>query len=92
MQKANGKLSPWGIYHIFKAIKHPKVVDLALTAVLPQLQRQGVAAVLITELQKELIRYGVKEVETTGILKSTPKLFKLGKISNIYSINVEDAM
>ena len=69
MQKANGKLSPWGIYHIFKAIKHPKVVDLALTAVLPQLQRQGVAAVLITELQKELIRYGVKEVETTGIFE-----------------------
>ena len=52
MQKANGKLSPWGIYNIFRAINHPKVVDLALTAVLPQLQRQGVAAVLITELQK----------------------------------------
>jgi GNAT superfamily N-acetyltransferase len=79
MQKANGKLSPWGIYNIFRAINHPKVVDLALTAVLPQLQRQGVAAVLITELQKELIRYGVKEVETTGIFETNTQAVQTWK-------------
>ena len=69
MQKANGKLFPFGIFHILKAMKHPKVVDLLLTAVDPPLQSQGISALLITELQQTMIDHGVKQVETTGIFE-----------------------
>ncbi|MCB9065364.1 MAG: GNAT family N-acetyltransferase [Chitinophagales bacterium] len=73
MQKARGKLFPFGWYHIMQALKKPKVVDLLLTAIHPDWQAKGVSAILITELQKVMIQHGVREVETTGIIETNEK-------------------
>lgn len=73
MQKANGKLFPLGWWHIMRALKKPKVVDLLLTAVHPSWQAQGVSALLITELSKVLIEHDVQFVETTGMLETNEK-------------------
>jgi len=73
MQKANGKLFPFGFYHIMKALKHPKVIDLFLTAVDPQLQGMGLPAILISELQQTIMEHGVTHVETTGMIETNQK-------------------
>ncbi|MBN1338957.1 MAG: GNAT family N-acetyltransferase, partial [Bacteroidales bacterium] len=73
MQKANGKLFPFGIRHIMKAIRKPEVIDLMLTGVDPEYQAMGLPAILIAELQQVMIRYGVRQVETTGIFESNQK-------------------
>lgn len=73
MQKANGRLFPFGIKHIMKAIRKPSVVDLMLTGVDPEYQAMGLPAILIAELQQVMIRYGVMQVETTGIFESNQK-------------------
>ncbi len=73
MQKANGTLFPFGFVHILKALKKPKVVDLLLTAIKPEYQAKGLSALLITELQEVLIKYGVRDVETTGIFETNKK-------------------
>ncbi len=73
MQKAKGKLFPFGWYHISNALKKPKVVDLLLTGIHPDWQAQGVSAILITELQKVMQRYGVEYVETTGMIETNEK-------------------
>jgi hypothetical protein len=73
MQKANGKLLPFGWWHIMQALKKPKVVDLLLTGIHPSWQAQGVSALLITELSKVLIEHGVEYVETTGMLETNEK-------------------
>jgi GNAT superfamily N-acetyltransferase len=73
LQKAKGKLLPFGWWHIRKALKKPKVVDLMLTGILPDYQGKGVAAILINELQKVMINYGVTDVETTGIFENNTK-------------------
>lgn len=73
LQKANGKLFPFGWWHIRKALKNPKVVDLMLTGILPEYQGKGVAAILINELQKVMIEHGVTDVETTGIFETNTK-------------------
>jgi ribosomal protein S18 acetylase RimI-like enzyme len=73
MQKANGKLLPFGFYHIMKALKHPEEVDLLLTGVDPHYQKMGLPAILISELQKTMIAKGVKYVETTGMFESNLK-------------------
>jgi len=73
LQKAKGSLFPFGWYHINKALKHPKVVDLMLTGILPDYQGKGVAAILINELQTVMEKYGVTEVETTGIFETNQK-------------------
>ncbi len=79
MQKAGGKLFPFGFYHIMKALKHPKVVDLFLTAVEPQHQGAGLPAILITELQKTLIEHEAFEVETTGMIETNQKAIQYWK-------------
>jgi GNAT superfamily N-acetyltransferase len=73
MQKANGKLFPFGFFHIMKALKKPKVMDLLLTGIDPKMQGQGVSALLITELQKVMLDYGVQYTETTGIFETNQK-------------------
>lgn len=73
MQKVNGSLFPFGFMHLLKAMKNPEVVDLFLTGVPQHLQGQGVPALLINELQSEMVRQHVKFVETTGIFESNQK-------------------
>lgn len=73
MQKARGKLFPFGWYHLTQALKKPKVVDLLLTGIHPDWQAQGVSALLITELQKVMMEHGVEYVETTGMIETNEK-------------------
>ncbi len=73
MQKAKGKVFPFGWWHIKKALKKPKVADLLLTGVHPDWQAQGVSALLITELQQIMIHHGVEWVETTGMIETNEK-------------------
>ena len=70
MQKAGGKLFPFGFYHILKALKHPKVIDLLLTGVDPEFHTTGAAVVLFAELQDEMLKQGINQMETTGMFES----------------------
>ena len=73
MQKAGGKLWPFGFYHILKALKNPRVMDLLLTGVNPKYQKLGLTAILINELQESMLENGVKYVESTGMFESNLK-------------------
>jgi len=76
LQKANGSLFPFGWFHLNKALKHPKVIDLMLTGILPEYQAKGVTAILFYELHKEMEKYGVTEMETTGIFETNQKVIQ----------------
>ncbi len=79
MQKANGKLLPFGWWHIMRALKKPKEMDLMLTGVRPELQKLGVAALLMNELWKTAEADGVKFVETTGMLENNNVAIQMWK-------------
>ena len=51
LQKAKGKLWPFGWWHLLKAIyfKHEPVLDMLLVAVLPEYQNKGVNAMLFAD-------------------------------------------
>ncbi len=70
MQKANGHLFPFGIFHIRKALKKPKVLDILLTGADPKFGKIGIGAVVIGELQRELWNAGGRYFETTGIFET----------------------
>jgi hypothetical protein len=70
MQKSKGKLYPCGFIHILRALKKPKVIDMLLTGVVLEYQNAGVAVVLISELQEEMMKEGVDKLETTGIFET----------------------
>ncbi len=67
LQKANGRLFPLGFYHIMNAINHPKqVIDFYLAGVKPKYEHTGAAVILYAEIQNQMLRDGVKIIETTG--------------------------
>ncbi|MFZ4106474.1 GTP cyclohydrolase [Flavobacterium sp.] len=49
LQKANGKLFPFGFYHLLKAKKESKEVLFYLIGVAPEYQNKGVTAILFEE-------------------------------------------
>jgi hypothetical protein len=70
MQKANGKLFPFGFIHILNAMKNPKVMDFFLTGVKPEYDNAGVAVILFAEVQNEMMEAGIDQMETTGIIET----------------------
>lgn len=70
MQKANGRLFPFGFMHVLKSLKKPEVIDMLLTGVSQDYQSAGIAVILISELQEEMIKAGITTLETTGVFES----------------------
>ncbi|MDR0603634.1 MAG: hypothetical protein LBG80_04945 [Bacteroidales bacterium] len=67
-QKAQGKLFPWGWYHILKALKKNDTIDLYLTGVLPQWR--GISALYHYQLHKTYVEKGFKYGITNQQLES----------------------
>ena len=70
LQKANGKLFPFGFLHILKARKGGEVVEQLLTGVKKEVMSTGAGVILMAELQKEMLNKGMKYIETTGIFET----------------------
>ena len=70
MQKTKGSLFPFGFRHVLKALKKPQVIDMLLTGVLQDYQNAGIAVILISELQQEMVKAGVTTLETTGVFET----------------------
>lgn len=76
LQKAKGKLFPFGWFHLLKTIKfkHPDTLDLMLVGVLPEYQGKGVNAILFHDLLPLYISEGYKFVETNPELEVNSKV------------------
>ena len=76
LQKAKGKLFPFGWYHLLKAIKlkHEDTLDLMLVGVRPEYQGKGVNAILFYDLLPLFISEGYKHVETNPELEENNKV------------------
>ena len=69
-RKANGKLFPFGLFHILKALKKNDTVDLILTGVLPQWASRGIHAIYHHQLHQAYIDKGFKYGITNQQLES----------------------
>lgn len=71
LQKAKGRLFPFGWIHLLKALKtKPKVIDLYLTGVLPEYQNKGVNALLFNDLIPVYRSVGAEYAESNPELES----------------------
>lgn len=59
LQKANGKLFPFGIYHLLQAKKKSKDVYFYLIGIQPEFQNKGVTAIIFNEYYKTFKTKGV---------------------------------
>ncbi len=79
LQKAKGKLLPFGWWHLKKALDKPTEMDLMLTGVRPELQKLGLTSLLMNELWNTANSDGVKYVETTGMLENNHVAIQMWK-------------
>jgi len=73
VRKANGKLFPFGWWHILRSLKNCKVVDLNLIAIRPDWQNKGLNALMFDELMRSYIRNGVEKTIQNPVLESNNK-------------------
>lgn len=64
LQKAKGKLYPFGFLHILKAQKINDTAAFYLIGVDPEYQSKGVAALIFKEMNEVFLRNGIHKVET----------------------------
>ncbi len=66
LKKSNGKLLPFGIFRLLKALKLKgnDTLEMFFIAVKPEYQSKGVPAVIMDHIMKVLIENGVKYCET----------------------------
>ncbi len=69
LQKAKGKLFPFGFIHILKALKKNDTVDMLLQGVKPDYIKKGVAAIFYNKLMQAYIDNGIKTAITSHILE-----------------------
>ena len=75
LQKANGRLLPFGWFHLLKSLKwkHEDGVELLLVAVKPEYQNKGVNALLFADLIPVYQKMGFKWAETNPQLELNVK-------------------
>lgn len=74
LQKANGRLFPFGFIHLLRAMRKNTVGDLYLVAVRPDLQGKGVNALLMREVNRAYIRHGITSAESNPQLETNDKI------------------
>ncbi len=79
LQKANGKLFPFGIFHFLKARKHSKDVIFYLIGVHTSYQNKGVTAILFNEYSKTFREKKIEMCYRTPELANNTAIHQLWK-------------
>jgi hypothetical protein len=70
LQKARGRLLPFGWFHLLRALKRNDEVDMYLVAVKKEYQARGAIAFMMTALHRSAIKAGIKHSETNPELET----------------------
>jgi GNAT superfamily N-acetyltransferase len=70
LQKARGRLFPFGFIYLLGALRKNKRADLYLVAVRPEYQGKGVNAILMDRMHRVFSRLGVTKVESNPELET----------------------
>ena len=79
LQKAKGKLFPFGIFHLLNARKNSKDVTFYLIGVDPEYQNKGVIAIIMAEFGKVFIKKGIVNCIRTPELEENKAIHVMWK-------------
>lgn len=77
MQKAKGRMFPFGWYHMLKALKKNDTIDLLLIAIDEHYQNKGVNAMIFNKFAKGIVKNGIKFIESTRELEDNTQVQNL---------------
>lgn len=87
IRRAHGRLTPWGLMHLFHALKHNDTLEALIIGVDPKYQNCGVPLLLFRYLHTNCLRRGI------GRIVFNPQLEENHKVQNLFSIyNTEPYM
>lgn len=69
LQRARGRLFPFGFMHLLQALRKPTQIDFYLVGVRRKYQKLGVTSILMTEITRSGIRNGIVSAESSGELE-----------------------
>ena len=78
LQRANGKLFPFGWYHLLKARYFPRKASFYLIGIKPEYQNKGVTSIIFKEMNDVFSQYGITTVE------SNPELIENEAIRSLW--------
>ncbi|WP_394748654.1 GTP cyclohydrolase [Spongiimicrobium salis] len=79
LQKAKGKLFPFGIFYLLNAKKHSKDVIFYLIGILPEYQNKGVTAIVFNEYYKTFTEKGIVNCIRTPELEENTAIRQIWK-------------
>lgn len=82
LQKAKGKLFPFGWYHLLQSQKVNDTVEFILIGIHPNYQRKGVTAIIFKEMYYTFKKYKIKYLETNPELIDNQSVQALWKDYN----------
>lgn len=76
LQKANGRLFPFGIFHLLRSMKNTKWIAVNGAGVLPEFQGRGGNALLYSEIEKTVFRkdFNFEHCDMTQIAESAVQM------------------
>ncbi len=84
LQKTNGRMWPFGWFHILREFKTTKYMDTNGIGILPKYQGLGSTAVIYTELEKTFLEFDFEYIETVQTREDN--IASLGE-SNLFSMD-----
>ncbi len=82
LQKANGKLFPFGLFHLLKAKKNSKDVLFYLIGIHPEYQNKGLTAIIFSEYYKTFTKKGIQNCIRTPELSDNIAIRQMWKHFN----------
>lgn len=82
LKKANGKLFPFGFYHLLKAKRNSKEAVFYLIGITPEYQSKGVTAIIFDEYYKVCLAKGIETLVRTPELEENHAIHNLWKHFN----------
>ncbi|MDR2122290.1 MAG: GNAT family N-acetyltransferase [Flavobacteriaceae bacterium] len=82
LQKAGGKLFPWGWFHLMRSSRHNEWANFYLIGIHPDYQRKGITAIVLKEFFDLFTSKGIKYLETNPELEDNKNIQLLWKDYN----------
>jgi GNAT superfamily N-acetyltransferase len=79
LQKAKGRILPFGFVHLWYALRIPRRIDFLLVAVRPDFQGKGLPAIVMTEVTRNSKERGILDGETNPELESNTQVQAMWK-------------
>lgn len=77
VKKSNGRLFPFGIFNILKALRRNDALEALMIGVMPEYQQHGIPILLIKYLHENCLKRGIQQVILNPQLEDNHKVLSL---------------